>query len=73
MAGMTSMPKALCLTALVISILVFLLFFSDLLLSMTGMESAAPFRGAHTGIDIVFSVSAAILGILSFFTFREQV
>ena len=67
------MPKALCLTALVISILVFLLFFSDLLLSVLGMEEIAPFRGAHRGIDIVFSVSAAVLGVLSFLTFREQV
>ena len=67
------MPKALCLTALVISILVFLLFFSDLVLSKIGMESLAPFRGAHIGIDIVFSVCAAILGVLSFFTLKEQV
>ena len=67
------MPKALCLTALVISILVFLLFFSDLMLSLIGMEQVAPFRGAHQGIDIVFSVCAAILGVLSFLTFREQV
>lgn len=67
------MPKALCLTALVISILVFLLFFSDLLLAYLGMESLAPFRGAHKGIDLVFSVCAGILGLLSFLTFREQV
>lgn len=67
------MPKVLCLTALVISILVFLLFFSDLLLAMIGMEHAAPFRGAHRGIDIVFSVCSAVLGVLSFLTFREQV
>ncbi len=67
------MPKALCLTALVISILVFLLFASDLLLWTVGMDEVAPFRGAHRGIDIVFSVCAAVLGLLSFLTFREQV
>ena len=67
------MPKVLCLTALVISILVFLLFFSDLLLALIGMEEVAPFRGAHRGIDIVFSVCAGILGLLSFLTFRQQV
>ena len=67
------MPKALCLTALVISILVFLLFFSDLLLYYVGMGNIAPFRGAHLGIDVVFSICAAILGVLSFLTFREQV
>jgi len=67
------MPKVLCLTALVISILVFLLFFSDLLMALVGMQDIAPFKGAHRGIDIVFSICAAILGLLSFLTFREQV
>ena len=71
------MPKALCLTALVISILVFLLFFSDFLLSVLGMESLAPFRGGNEGsgiyIDLSFSICAAILGFLSFMTLREQV
>lgn len=67
------MPKALCLTALVISILVFLLFFSDLLLSYVGADNVAPFRGANPTIDIVFSICAGILGFLSFLTFREQV
>lgn len=67
------MPKVLCLTALVISILVFLLFFFDLVLNLVGMSSLAPFRGAHFGIDLVFSICAAIIGAMSFFTFREQV
>ena len=67
------MPKALCLTALVISILVFLLFFSDLLLAQVGMENLAPFRGAHFWIDVVFTVCAALIAWLSLVTFREQV
>jgi hypothetical protein len=67
------MPKVLCLTAMVISILVFLLFFFDLVLNLLGMTSIAPFRGANFGIDIVFSVCAAILGFMSLRTFREQV
>lgn len=67
------MPKVLCLTAMVISILVFLLFFFDLVLNLIGMTSLAPFRGAHFGIDLVFSVCAAIIGFLAYRTFREQV
>lgn len=67
------MPKVLCLTALVISILVFLLFFVDLVLNLAGMASLAPFRGAHLGIDVVFTICALIIGTMSFFTFRKQV
>ena len=67
------MPKVLCLTAMVISILVFLLFFFDLVLNLVGMKSIAPFRGAHFGIDLVFSICAAIIGFLAYKTFREQV
>ncbi len=67
------MPKVLCLTAMAISILVFLLFFFDMLLNLVGMTSIAPFRGAHFGIDLVFAICAAVIGFLSFQTFREQV
>ncbi len=67
------MPKALCLTAMVISILVFLLFFSELALGFMGLTNLAPFRFANITIDIVFTVCAAILGFLSFLTFRDQV
>lgn len=68
------MPKALCLTAMVISILVLLLFFSDFLLGFVLKQTAlAPFKGASPMTDIVFSVCAGILGFLSFMTFKEQV
>ena len=67
------MPKALCLTALVISILVFLLFFFDLLMGQLGMEEYAPFKGFSFWIDLVFSISAAVIAYLAFATFREQV
>ncbi len=66
------MPKALCLTAMVISILVFVLFFLDLVLGSMA-PSVAPFKGANVMIDIVFTICAAVLGFLSFMTFREQV
>lgn len=67
------MPKVLCLTALVISILVFLMFFFDLVLNLVGMPSLAPFKGAHFGIDLVFAICAAIIGVMSLLTFRKQV
>ena len=67
------MPKVLCLTALAISGVVFLLFLFDLLMRLVGMTSVAPFRGADLLIDVVFVVCAAVIGTMSFFTFREQV
>jgi hypothetical protein len=67
------MPKILCLTSMAICVLVFLLFFFDLIGGLTGMTGIAPFRGADPMIDVVFSISAAITGIMSYFTFREQV
>lgn len=67
------MPKVLCLTALVISILVFSMFFLDLVLNLVGMASLAPFKGAHFGIDLVFAICAAIIGVMSLLTFRQQV
>lgn len=67
------MPKVLCLTALVISILVFSMFFLDLVLNLVGMSSLAPFKGAHFGIDLVFAICAAIIGVMSLLTFRQQV
>ena len=67
------MPKALCIAAMVISILVFILFLSDLLLGFASMDNLAPFKGANPVIDIVFVVCAAVLGYLSWSTFREQI
>ena len=59
------MPKALCLTGMVIAIVVFLLFLLDLILGF-------PFQGASMSLDIVFVICAAGLGFISFTTFREQ-
>lgn len=67
------MPKVLCLTSLAISGLVFLLFLFDLLMRLVGMTNIAPFRGADLMIDVVFVICAAVIGTMSFFTFREQV
>lgn len=66
------MPKALCMTGIVIAILVFVLFFVDLLLGLIGMKSFAPFKYASLMMDVVFVLCAGALGFLSFKTLREQ-
>lgn len=66
------MPKALCLTGLVIAILVFLIFFTDLLFGMLGMLSLTPFKMSSLVMDIIFLLCAAGLGFLSWTTYREQ-
>lgn len=66
------MPKALCLTGMVIAILVFVLFLADLLLGMFGMNWLAPFKYASLMMDVLFVLCAAILGWLSWATLREQ-
>ena len=67
------MPKALCLTSLVVAALLFLLFAADFGLSMAGMGDSAPFQGASMMMDFAFMVLSVILAVLSWFTFREQV
>lgn len=67
------MPKLLCIIALVISILVFLLFTADLVLGFAGSPSIAPFKFSNYIVDIIFAVCSGILGALSWFTLREQV
>ncbi|XZE36874.1 hypothetical protein SH501x_002460 [Pirellulaceae bacterium SH501] len=63
------MPKALCLSGLVIAGLVFLLFLVNLIMSLTGMGSL--FRYQSLLMDIVFLVCSGTLGYLSWSTFRE--
>lgn len=67
------MQKALCIAALAISVIVFVLFFADLLLGLLGQDMIAPFKYASLLIDIVFAVCSAILGVLSWLTYRQQV
>ena len=67
------MQKALCIAALTISVIVFALFLADLVLGLAGMYQIAPFKYANMMIDIVFVVCSLILGVLAWFTFREQV
>ena len=59
------MPKALCLTGMVIAIVVFLLFLLDLIVKV-------PFQRADVVMDVIFVVCAGLLGFISWTTFREQ-
>ena len=65
------MPKALCLTGLVIAILVFLIFLSDLIFGMAGMVSFAPFKMSSMMMDIIFLLCAGGLGFVSWTSFKE--
>ncbi len=65
------MPKYLCLTGLVVSGLIALIFLMDLLFGLTGMMSLAPFKLISPMLDIVLLVSSVVLGLLSWTSFRE--
>jgi hypothetical protein len=65
------MPKALCLTGLVIAILVLLLFVFDLIVSLAGQGALSPFRGTSISMDVIFMVCAGMLAYLSWSAFRE--
>lgn len=67
------MQKGLCITALTISVIVFAIFLADLVLGLMGNVTIAPFKYANMIMDIVFVVCALIVGVLSWFTFKEQV
>ena len=67
------MQKGLCIAALTISVIVFVLFLADLILGMAGMNEVAPFKYADLTIDIVFSVCSFALALMSWFTLKEQV
>ena len=59
------MAKVLCLFALVVSAILFLIFFLDLILGF-------PFARINLMMDIAFVVSSAIIGVFSYLTFQEQ-
>ena len=59
------MPKALCMTGMVISALILVLFLLDLAIGI-------PFRKASMMMDVLFLLCASGLGYLSWITFREQ-
>jgi hypothetical protein len=63
------MPKILCLTGLVISGLVFLLFLVDLVLTIGGFGSL--FQYPSYFMALVFLLCSGTLGYLSWSTLRE--
>jgi hypothetical protein len=65
------MPKLLCLTGLVVSGLLALIFLMDVIFGMAGMVSLAPFKLNSLMLDIVMLISSIVLGVLSWFSFRE--
>ena len=69
--GKHRMPKALCLTGMVISILLFLLFLLDLVVPFIGLGGLAPFGQASLLLDLIFVLCAGGLGYLSWTSFRE--
>ncbi len=62
------MPKALCLTGLVVAGLVFLLFFIDLLFGLIGLQSYALFKLVSWWMDTALSSPPwdLILGLVRF-------
>ena len=67
------MPKGLCITALTIAVIVFALFLADVVFGLAGMTQMAPFKYTNLVMDIIFILCSAILAVMSWFTFREQV
>ncbi len=63
------MPKALCITGLAISAVLFVLFLWDL----ATPSWMAPFKKANVTMDIAFVLCSAGLGYLSWTTWKEQV
>ncbi len=59
------MPKALCMSGLVVAGLVIILFTTDLAFGV-------PFKRASVMMDVSLLCCALLLGVLSWFTFREQ-
>jgi hypothetical protein len=66
------MPKALCLTSLVVAIIIVVLFLADAVMGFMGMATMAPLRSANMLMDITFIILGSVLAYMSFVTWREQ-
>ena len=67
------MQKGLCITALTIAVIVLAIFLADLIFGVAGMKNLAPFKHENLIMDIVMVVCSAAVGVLSWFTYKEQV
>ncbi|MHC4176371.1 MAG: hypothetical protein ACYSWU_02625 [Planctomycetota bacterium] len=65
------MPKALCISGMVIAVLLLLVFGVDLVIGFPFRSSSPLF--AFKLMDIGFIICSGILGYLSWTTLREQV
>ncbi len=65
------MPKALCYTGLVVSVLILLIFGLDLVTYFL-LDNAFPFGGASLTMNVGFLIASAVLGYLSWAVLREQ-
>ena len=63
--GRNFTAKVLCLFALIVSSIIFLIFFLDLILGV-------PFARINAMMDVAFVVASAIIGLFGYLTFREQ-
>jgi hypothetical protein len=66
------MPKALCMSGMVVAILIVLLFLVDLVMPLVMGPDYAPFRGASKIMDGAMVLAGLLLGYISWITFREQ-
>ncbi len=70
------MQKGLCITALTISVIVLVIFLADLIFGLAGMSNLKPFKYNELPmmiLDIVFIICAGVLGVMSWFTYKDQV
>jgi len=66
--------KGLCIIALSIAVVIFILFVADLIMGLSGQQALAPFKYAPGMIiDIVFVVVSGTLAAMSWVTFKKQV
>ena len=68
-----AMAKGLCWAGIFIAGLVMLVFLTDLIAGLVGLDALGFFRGASRMMDIVFVICAAGLGYLAWSTLQEQV
>lgn len=66
------MPKALCLTSLVVAVIIVVLFLADAVMGLMGMAPLAPLRSASLLMDITFIITGSALAFMSWATWREQ-
>ena len=67
--------KGLCYFTLTVAVIVFACFLADLVLGLAGQKAIAPLHFADETMvtDIIFIVCSLVVGVLAWFTLKEQV